>query len=160
VIKIKFICCISSDGYMAKGPNDTMSWTPKIDKKIFQLISGLDNGICFTSKKTKENMPKILKGRTLIEISRNSLLLGQAAELSPNGLILGGPILLKAAYEAFLIDDLIVNQINFLKPFKEVDEIYKFPFKIIEDIKPSMSIDFGEVTTYIYRLKRYNSEDL
>jgi dihydrofolate reductase len=151
---MKFICAISPDGYMAQGPNDNMSWTPKIDKKIFQLISSLNNGICFVSEQTMKNMPQNLIGRTLIPISRKGLTLQLAEKMFPNSLLIGGPTLLRAANQLNLIDELIINQVNTsLQPFIGVSEEYRFPFEELQHIITNkiISIEFGDVTTSIYR---------
>jgi dihydrofolate reductase len=152
---MKFICAVSPDGYMAQGPNDDMKWTPKIDKNIFQLVSCLDGGVCLVSKKTKALMPEFLKGRQLIEISRKGLSLSLANKILPNALIVGGPELLSEAYKLGLINDLIINKVNFLKPFTNVPDEYQFPLGLLDFIKDTkiLSIDFGEVTTDIYRIK-------
>jgi dihydrofolate reductase len=150
---MKFIAAISPDGYMAQGANDNMSWTPKIDKKIFQLISSLNNGICFVSEQTMKNMPQNLPGRTLIPLSRKGLTLQLAEKMFPNSLLIGGPTLLRAANQLNLIDELIINQVNYLKPFRDIPEEYRFPFEELQHIITNkiISIEFGDVTTSIYR---------
>lgn len=151
---MKFLCAISPDGFMATGPNDDMNWTPRIDKRIFQLVSSINNGICFVSEQTKKNMPQNLRGRTLIPISRTGLTLQLAGKNFPNSLIVGGPTLLKAASHLGLIDELIINQVNTsLSPFLSTPKEYKFPFAALKHLLGNkiISIDFGEITTSIYR---------
>lgn len=152
---MKFMAAISPDGYMCRGPEDTMAWTPKIDKQIFQIISSLNGGICLVSKKTLLNMPRFLEGRTLIPISRKNFNLAQAYEKFPNALIIGGPTLLKAANHFALIDELIINQIHEVSPISQkVPDEYRFPLDILTSYNKVIDIEFFEMQTSIYRLKR------
>lgn len=57
---MKAIFVESLNGYLAKGPNDDMSWTPKLDKKIFKLLSFALGGIYFCSKRTFNLLPEVM----------------------------------------------------------------------------------------------------
>ena len=153
---MKCICAISPCGFMAQGPNDDMKWTPKVDKQIFQLITSLTGGVCFVSKATKQMMPAVLTGRTLVEVSRNGLTLETAAKKFPEGVIIGGPEMLRVAITKNLITDLIVNTVQFIKPsvFMNTDEKYRFPFDLMHGIISHrvMTIDWGAVHTQVFRL--------
>lgn len=151
---MKFMAAISPDGYMARSKDDPMHWTPKIDKQLFQLISSLNNGVCFVSEQTMKNMPQNLPGRTLIPISRQGLTLQLAEKMFPNSLLIGGPTLLRAANQLNLIDELIINQVNTkLSPFYGTPDEYLFPFRELKHIIANkiITIEFGDVTTSIYR---------
>lgn len=145
----------SADGVMARGSNDDMLWTPKIDKKIFQLISGMHGGFCIVGRNTQTNMPHTLKGRTYIPVHRNGYTLHDAAKEYPMATLCAGPTLLKAAYDSGLLHEIIVCtavQINDLKPLN--DRLLFNPFMYGEDRlpTPAMHVDFGEILVDIYRL--------
>ncbi len=103
---MKLILGISSDGYFACGPNDDMSWLDPMDKKIFRILTSV-GGVCGVSAKTAESMPTLL-GRRVQIISRQpgvGVSLGVFAGVNPNGWLLGGPKLARAALEEGLIDE-------------------------------------------------------
>lgn len=47
----------SANGYLAKSDSDNMLWTPKLDKKIFKLLTYACGGVCVCSKKTYDLLP-------------------------------------------------------------------------------------------------------
>ena len=110
---MKLIMGVSSDGYVASGPRDTMQWLGHDDKVAFKLLTSV-GGICGTSARSRALMPMFLKGRTVMTISRDH---GQGIPMghvtlkgfaSLNGWLLGGQHLALAAFREGLIDEAFI----------------------------------------------------
>lgn len=63
-MSLKLIMAVSADGYLADGPNDGMSWTGKLDKLVFRLLTSI-GGPLGAGKRTFFDLPE-LKGREVI----------------------------------------------------------------------------------------------
>ena len=111
---MKAIFVESLNGYLAKGPNDDMSWTPTLDKKIFKLLSFALGGIYFCSKRTFNLLPEVMttdpnRHFEIVDHNYSNDDWYLASKLFSNAVVLGGPTFLKAVYDKGLIDTFIVT---------------------------------------------------
>lgn len=153
---MKAIFVESKDNFLAKSGEDDMLWTPSLDKKLFKLLSCAFGGICIVSKHTYNLLPNIMlkdKNRQFIIAERtgpNSLY--NLNKLYPNGILIGGPSFLWAAYNEDVIDTFIITTIN--KEIKCQDLKFKNPFlDILKNIETNCLIKFDEMEIRIYRNK-------
>ena len=58
---MKAIFVESLNGYLARGPDDDMLWTPPLDKKIFKLLSFAFGGVYVCSKQTYNLLPEKMR---------------------------------------------------------------------------------------------------
>lgn len=106
---MKLIMGMSSDGYVAREPDDCMDWLGSDDKAAFRILTSV-GGDCFVSRKTRLLMPVTLPGRTLYTVTRepdgeDELTLQDAAQRFPEGWLLGGQHLALVALRTTLIDE-------------------------------------------------------
>ncbi|MBP5485917.1 MAG: hypothetical protein J6Y07_04405 [Alphaproteobacteria bacterium] len=147
---MKTILVESSNGYMAKGPNDTMTWTPVLDKQIFKLLTTI-GGVCVCSKHTYNLLPQ----KMLNDPAREFIVAEKTGAKSlpalnivhPGAYLIGGPVFLKAAYNMSVIDTIIIATTK--EPI-ESNERYKNPFygNLRE---PVTKINFDELIVRIYK---------
>lgn len=90
---MRLVLVSSSDGYLARGPEDDMKWSGHLDKAIFRLLT-LSNGedVLLAGSRTFDQLPK-LPGRRLERVSRspNGVTLEVAAAQWPTAWLIGGP---------------------------------------------------------------------
>lgn len=150
---MKAIFVESANGYLAKSDSDNMSWTPKLDKKIFKLLTYTCGGVCVCSKKTYGLLPPQMlndTGRKFIVAERdgaNSLI--NLNKKFPNAVLVGGPTFLTQAYKHNVIDTFIVTTIA---TKIESSEKFKNPFREILT-KPQTTINFPDMAINIYSQK-------
>ena len=147
---MKAILVESANGYMATGPNDTMTWTPVLDKQIFNLLTTIE-GKCVCSKHTYSLLPQ----KMLNDPAREFIVAEKMGAKSlpvlniryPNAFLVGGPVFLKAAYDMSVVDTIIISTTR--KPI-ESTERYRNPFygKLREPVK---TINFDGLTVRIYK---------
>ena len=126
---MKAIFVESLNGYLARGANDDMLWTPPLDKKIFKLLSFAFGGVCVCSAHTYKLLPDAMRG----DKNRRFIIADKTGENSlvalnkkyPNGVLIGGPRFLTAAYNVGVIDTFIITTVN--KVIAGAPE-YKNPF--------------------------------
>jgi dihydrofolate reductase len=63
-MSLKLIMAVSADGYLADGPDDDMSWTGKLDKLVFKLLTSV-GGPLGAGRRTFMSLPN-LPGRELV----------------------------------------------------------------------------------------------
>lgn len=107
---MRLIMAVSGDGFVARDDQDTMAWTGATDKALFKLLTLTGSRILAASAKTARLMPK-LKGREVLELSRNGLTLAQFAVRYPLGTLLGGQTLALAALEWRLLSEVILMRL-------------------------------------------------
>lgn len=105
---MKLLMAVSSDGFLASGPDDRMQWTGVTDKAIFRLLTLTGGGNVFAGRKTAENMPS-LKGRTVHVLSKGGLSLADAAH--SGAWLIGGPTVAAAALEAGYITQAVLCRV-------------------------------------------------
>ena len=113
---MKAIFVESLDGYLARGANDDMMWTPSLDKKIFKLLTCAFGGVYVCSAHTYNLLPVAMRNDT----NRKFIIADRAGENSlvslnrkyPNGVLIGGPRFLTAAYNLGVIDTFVVTTVN------------------------------------------------
>lgn len=114
---MKAIFVESQNGYLAKGPEDDMRWTPSLDKKLFKLLSCAFGGVCVCSKHTYSLLPKSVlydENRKFIIADRAGMnSLHNLNKMFPNAVLIGGPKFLKAAYDLKVIDTFIVTTVRY-----------------------------------------------
>lgn len=147
---MKAILVESANGYMATGPNDTMTWTPVLDKQIFNLLTTIESK-CVCSKHTYSLLPQ----KMLNDPAREFIVAEKMGAKSlpvlnimyPNAFLVGGPVFLKTAYDMSVIDTIIISTTR--KPI-ESTERYKNPFygNLREPVK---TINFDGLTIRIYK---------
>lgn len=111
---MKAIFAESLNGYLAKGPNDDMSWTPKLDKKLFKLLSIVLGGVYFCSRHTFNLLPKKMTSDPnrhfeVVDRQYSDEDWKRAGQVFKNAIILGGPTFLKVVYDKGLIDTFIIT---------------------------------------------------
>lgn len=150
---MKAIFVESNNGYLARGPEDDMRWTPKLDKQLFKLLSCAFGGICVCSRHTYELLPKQMiydSNRRFIiaeRIGQNSLV--SLNKRFPNAVLIGGPTFLKAAYDLKVIDTFIVTTTtNGIKNNSK----YENPFiDILINLDVACEINFDTMSVRVYR---------
>lgn len=163
---MKAIFVESSNGYLAKGPDDDMSWTPSLDKKIFKLLTYVYGGVCICSKRTYELLPLKMRNdsnRTFICADRTgSRSLQHLNMLFPNAVLIGGPTFLKAAFDAGVIDTFIVTTVE--KTIKNNSK-YENPFiDLLLKANQTGEVEFNDLVVRIYtnsnaaRWETFNAE--
>lgn len=155
---MKAIFVESGNGYLAKGPDDDMSWTPSLDKKIFKLLTYVYGGICVCSKRTYELLPLKMRNdsnRTFICADRTgSRSLQHLNILFPNAVLIGGPTFLKAAFDAGVIDIFIVTTVE--KTIKNNPK-YENPFlNMLLMANQIGEVEFDDLTVRLYNNTSYN----
>ncbi|MBO4583160.1 MAG: hypothetical protein J5714_03855 [Alphaproteobacteria bacterium] len=149
---MKAIFAESSNGYMARGPKDDMSWTPGLDKKIFSLLTVFDSGKCVCSNKTYALLPQ----KMLSDPARRYII---AEKTGPNSLValnqvyhddailIGGPTILKEAYNLSILNTIVVTTV---KTEIMADPKYKNPLADVLK-NPVKRIDFGGFVISVYK---------
>ncbi len=150
---MKAIFVESQNGYLARGAMDDMMWTPQLDKKLFRLLSFAFGGVYVCSRHTYSLLPYAMrndKNRKFIIADRdgqNSLY--KLNMRYPNGVLVGGPRFLSAAYDIGAIDTFIITTVN-----KNIDssDKYKNPFaeKLVQ-IGPQCEIKFDDMVVRVYK---------
>lgn len=107
VVHMKLIMAVSGDGFVAKGPDDDMSWTGPIDKAVFKLLTSTSD-VLAVSAKSLEFMPQELPGRgKLYGLStdpRRGVQLEDFAAMFPDAWLLGGQELALYAMKNGFVD--------------------------------------------------------
>ena len=150
---MKAIFVESKNGYLAKGADDDMSWTPSLDKKLFKLLTYAYGGVCVVSLNTYQLLPK----KMLFDENRKFIIAEKCGPRSlynlnkayPNAVLIGGPKFLRAAYEAKVIDTFIVtttentikNNSRYENPF--IDELL--------NLEVQCTIKFDTMTVRVYK---------
>ena len=93
----------SADGFLARGPDDDMTWTGPADKRVFRVLTGV-GGMCAVGTRTWELMPS-LEGRQVIPISQNGYTLARLWDEHPDTWLLGGPTVARAALRLGLVSE-------------------------------------------------------
>ena len=103
---MRLLMAVSADGFLARGPDDDMRWTGRLDKKVFRLLTGV-GGVCGAGSTTYDLMETTLKGRTLFRLSRSGHDMGLRlfAEAHPSAWLIGGPTIAVEAFQRGLIDE-------------------------------------------------------
>ena len=149
---MKVIYVVSNNGLMARGPDDNMSWTPKLDKQIFRLLTTFDEW-CVCSKRTYELLSRKMladPARKFIvaeKIGENSLV--ELNRRNPNIILIGGPTILKVAYDLKILDTIVVNT---TKTNISGDPKYRDPLADVLK-NPISKIDFGDFVTMVYKMQ-------
>ncbi len=151
---MKAVFVESLNGYLAHGPDDDMSWTPSLDKKLFKLLTFAYGADYVCSRRTFDLLPENVrmdKNRNFyVAKSSGNMSLWQLGYDFPNAVLVGGPTFLKAAYDLGVIDTFVITTVN-----KEIiaDEKYKNPFREILP-EPSGTIPFDDMIVRIYYVGR------
>ena len=150
---MKAIFVESKNGYLAKGPEDNMLWTPKLDKQLFKLLSCAFGGVCVCSAHTYGLLPNKMKWdehRQFIIAEKSGLnTLYNLNKAYPNAILIGGPVFLKAAYKAKVIDTFIVTTTNI---GIANNPRYENPFlDILLKLEISCEIDFKDMVVRVYK---------
>ena len=90
---MRLLMAVSADGFLARGPDDDMSWTGQTDKKLFRLLTLVDP-LLLAGATTAKLLPK-LPGRTVVPLSRRGLALSDMQ--SVDGWLIGGPTVAQEA---------------------------------------------------------------
>lgn len=81
---LKLILAVSADGYMARGLEDNMDWTGGEDKAIFRMLTSV-GGACGVGYSSWLSMPKELRGRSLVPITRDGRRVEELRDPPPIG---------------------------------------------------------------------------
>lgn len=89
---LRLIMAISADGFIARGPDDSMNWLGQTDKGIFKLLTTQESpSVLIRSRRTELAMPSVLAGRTFVTVSRRGIMtLDDAAKAYPSAWLVGG----------------------------------------------------------------------
>lgn len=150
---MKAIFVESQNGYLAKGPDDDMSWTPSLDKKLFKLLSLAFGGVYVCSRRTYMLLPK----KMVLDENRKFIIAEKAGinslyhlnKMFPNAVLLGGPTFLKAAYNAKVIDSFIITTVE--QRIRN-NRKYENPFiDILLQQELIGEVKFNELTVRVYK---------
>jgi dihydrofolate reductase len=110
----KLILAASADGFLAKGPDDSMRWTGRADKALFKMLT-TSGGVLVGGRRTVEQMPP-LQYRTLLPLSRDTargITLDQAHSMFNDDLksawLIGGPTVAMEALKKGLVSRVYLN---------------------------------------------------
>ncbi len=147
---MKAIFVESLNGYLARDDKDNMAWTPVLDKKIYKLLTYAFGGTCICSQLTYNLLPKKMiqdSNRKFIIAERNGPnSLTSLSQLYPNGVLIGGPTFLMAAYNLGIIDTFIITTINI--NINSTNK-YRNPFRTILSA-PNCKIQLPDMTISIF----------
>lgn len=142
---MKLLMAVSSDGYLATGPNDRMRWTGVTDKAIFRLLTLTVDRPIFAGWKTAQMMPP-LHGRVVHPLSRQGLTLKAADEMYPESWLIGGPTVALEALRAKLVSQVILCW----TPATLYNGISSFEVASWLPDMPAHTIEVGEVKVMLY----------
>ncbi len=104
---MKLILAVSQDGFLARGPDDNMTWTGPLDKFAFKLLTLSDGLPLYAGSATFDSLPP-LKGRKVYRLSQDgspeSMSLEQAWTNNENAWLIGGPAIAEKALHAGYVD--------------------------------------------------------
>jgi dihydrofolate reductase len=103
---MKLIMAVSADGYVARGPDDDMSWTGREDKAVFQLMTLSTDAPLLAGRRTADFLPR-LRARTLQPLSLDpakGMTLEQAFARWPDAWLIGGQTVAERAIAKGFID--------------------------------------------------------
>lgn len=116
---MKAIYVRSYNRVMATGPEDDMSWTGSLDKKLFRLLTTALK-IVIVSKNCKDHLPKCMFDgvRLFKSVDRQTSLysLKDYNTLYPDAALIGGPRFIRAALDEGVIDTVIETTIMDVLP--------------------------------------------
>ena len=108
----KLIMAVSSDGFVARGPDDDMYWTGSTDKGLFKLLT-TSGGVLLAGRVTAAMLPP-LKHRLVVPLSRDpayGLSLEQASSQYPGAWLIGGPAVAEEALHQGLVHQAYISQV-------------------------------------------------
>lgn len=109
---LKLIMAVGRDGYMARSPSDTMTWTGRTDKTIFKLLTSVGGEIGMSRRSAKLLPPEGLPGRKVIQLSRADTPLGYFASCFPDAWLGAGQELADLAFEQELLGSAYICHID------------------------------------------------
>ena len=141
---MKALYATSFNGYMAKGPDDDMSWTGKVDKQLFKLITTVAQ-VCVISK----NLSNMLPDKVLKDPNRKFIICDKDVDERnlrkcnfwySDAILLGGPLFIKEALKEDVIDmviECVVQDVIFANTRYEKPKLEEYGFKV------SYTLDLG-----------------
>lgn len=107
----KLLLAVSSDGYLARGPDDDMRWTGHSDKKLFRLLTETSSdSVVLAGRTTAELLPPLPRRRIKV-LSRDytkGITLQEASWTHRSSWLIGGPIVALEAVEANLVETAVI----------------------------------------------------
>jgi dihydrofolate reductase len=146
---MRIIMAVSADGFLCKGPDDDMSWTGKVDKLLFKILTSVGR-VCAAGAKTYDLMPK-LKGRVLHRLSRGEGMTLESFQLvHPEGWLIGGPTVVEHALREGMVTEVhlcwILNaQLEDGVPFAAVFPLYLSERNMVTQVGSSVRHERYEV---------------
>lgn len=67
---MKLIMAVSADGFVARGPDDSMSWAGPLDKQLFRLMTMTGSKMLAAGGRTYDLMPHLGGGRQLVRLRK------------------------------------------------------------------------------------------
>lgn len=140
---------------MARGADDDMRWTPRMDKQIFRLLAAVSGDVYVCSKNTYALLPSAMRG----DVQRRFYVAARDGENSlinlganfPNAILMGGPAFLRAAYDMNLIDTFVVTTLDMSI---DGDARYRNPFnEVLANVPPVCALRFPDMTVRVYRVR-------
>lgn len=147
---MKLLMAVSSDGFLAAGPDDAMRWTGVTDKAIFRLLTltGDRYTPILAGRRTVGMLPR-LHGREVKMLSRhneNGVTLEDAEALYPEAWLIGGPtVALEALKRGFVRQAVICRCAATLYEGISFNEI-----ATLLPEKPTHTIHIGEIEILIF----------
>jgi len=104
---MRLVMAVSKDGYIARGPEDDMSWLGATDKAVFRILTGVGHRQMAVGRRSAKSMPFKLEGRVLNVLSGRSdgKKLDEFYAKYPDAWLLGGQTLALIALEAGYVDE-------------------------------------------------------
>lgn len=150
---MRLLLASSADGYLARGPEDDMTWTGRVDKALFRLLT-LSGGTgapdtVLVGSRTFDQMPK-LPGRDMVRLSNDglpgSMTLEQAAAHHPRAWLIGGPTVAIEALRRGLVDRAFIC----VSPVTLGEGMYAAELEAYLPAEPAHSIKVGDVRVLLF----------
>jgi len=146
---MKLLMAVSSDGFLATGPDDAMRWTGVTDKAIFRLLTlTTSDRPILVGRRTAGMLPR-LHGRTIKMLSRHNdrgLTLEDAEAMYPEAWLIGGPTIALEALRLHLVTLAVLCQV----PATLYQGISVHEIAARLPVTPAHSISIGEIEVKLF----------
>lgn len=153
---MRLIMVVSANGLVSLGPEDDMSWTTSLDRKLFRALTGV-GGVIGVGRTTLASMPMALPGRSLVELSRSgdhgTLTLNEFYGMYPTAWLGGGMTIAVEAARSRMLREVHLCRLNHAIAPERInwEEAQAFDNELLVGLGLTMRTDFGELTLEAWR---------